>query len=612
METLKTDVLVVGGSTGGTAAALQAARRGAQTVLVSEFSWLGGMLTSAGVAAPDGNELLAFQTGIWGQFVRALRQRQRGGLDLAWVSLFTYDPALGAEIFAEWVRALPNLVWIAGKTPLAVLREGDCIVGVEFADLVVRSRITLDGTELGDLLALGSVPYRWGWESAAELGEPSAPNAGDCAVLNQLCPVQMPTWVTILQDFGSGETAPEIPASAGYNPLLFASAWEKFSPETFLNYGRLPNDRFMLNWPIDGNDYGVGLSRCIISGVAQQDFLREAREHSQSFARFIQTELGRRYGLASVFPEGKGFGGGAYALHPYYRESRRLRGMVTVREQDILSLPDGNVAALPVDSAGRAIAIALGNYDNDHHYPDLTPEFCEGYDCGDLPDRFPALLNRIRIAKKKLRWGGRYTGTPFALPYSCLVPQTTDGLLVCEKNISASHIANGATRLQTVVLGIGQAAGMAAALCLEQCCQPRELSVRALQEALLTDAIAPAALIPLFNLPPHHPDWLQQQRRYLDSPETYPTNGHYPELKDSGLLRQSAAARFSGRFQRHGDQNYKLQLATPEEMTQQSLSLITDDPIANQTLQTLVDGQCLEIQARYNAAGNWLLVEKIG
>ncbi|MBD1944059.1 FAD-dependent oxidoreductase, partial [Coleofasciculus sp. FACHB-712] len=51
-ELIEVDVLVVGGGTGGTAAAIQAARRGAKTMLVSEFTWLGGMLTSAGVAAP--------------------------------------------------------------------------------------------------------------------------------------------------------------------------------------------------------------------------------------------------------------------------------------------------------------------------------------------------------------------------------------------------------------------------------------------------------------------------------------------------------------------------------------------------------------------------------
>ncbi len=95
---------------------------------------------------------------------------------------------------------------------------------------------------------------------------------------------------------------------------------------------------------------------------------------------------------------------------------------------------------------------------------------------------------------KSIRWGGRLTGTPFTIPYSCLVPLKIDGLLVCEKNISVSHIANGATRLQPVVMNIAQAAGMAAAMCIEINCQPRNLPVRALQQALLNDLQAPAAI----------------------------------------------------------------------------------------------------------------------
>ena len=45
------DVVIVGGGASGTAAGLQAARMGARTLIVEEFDWLGGMLTSAGVSA---------------------------------------------------------------------------------------------------------------------------------------------------------------------------------------------------------------------------------------------------------------------------------------------------------------------------------------------------------------------------------------------------------------------------------------------------------------------------------------------------------------------------------------------------------------------------------
>ncbi|MEL6332971.1 MAG: FAD-dependent oxidoreductase, partial [Cyanobacteria bacterium J06626_26] len=152
MEQLNTEVLVVGGGTGGTAAAIQAARLGAQVLLVSEWPWLGGMLTAAGVAAPDGNELAAFQTGLWGAFLRELEQRQPGGLHNAWVSFFTYEPAVGATIFADWVAALPNLTWRWGHSPRAVRRSGDRVIGVDFDHFSVDAQITVDGTELGDVL----------------------------------------------------------------------------------------------------------------------------------------------------------------------------------------------------------------------------------------------------------------------------------------------------------------------------------------------------------------------------------------------------------------------------------------------------------------------------
>jgi hypothetical protein len=587
---LNADVLVVGGGTGGTAAALQAARRGAKTLLVSEFPWLGGMLTAAGVSAPDGNELAAFQTGLWGAFLTELQSRQPEGLDHAWVSFFTYDPRLGAQIFANWVAALPNLQWIAGQIPLEVFRQGNCLQGVRFSDMVVEASIILDGTELGDLLALANVPYRWGWELQSEWGEPSAPL--EQSDLTQHYPVQAPTWVVVMEDLGMNRTAAEIPEPPMYDPEQFKAAWEKYDPEAFLDYGRLPGDRFMINWPIHGNDYGEGVERLIGSPEQRQQFLQDAYWHTRSFARFIQDQLGPRYGLATdLFPHcPNSLGGGAYALHPYYRESRRLQGLTVIREHDILPVPEGQVAALPLNEIGTVEAIAIGNYVNDHHYP----------------------AGEIALKPKAIAWGGRYTGTPFTIPYRSLVPAAVDGLLVCEKNISVSHIANGATRLQPVVLGIGQAAGMAAALCIEHDCQPRDLPVRDLQNALLQDPTAPAAVMPLFNLVPSHPDWLYWQRYYLDHPDHYPANGNCPiTLSDQIEYQQSLT--FSGVLHYQGWQDYEIILEAPAAFAQQTCTckLVTIYPALDQQLQHLADGACLTVQGRYNRAGQWLLISKI-
>ncbi|HEY9689839.1 MAG TPA: FAD-dependent oxidoreductase [Coleofasciculaceae cyanobacterium] len=583
-EFWNTDVLVVGGGTGGTAAAIQAARCGVRVVLATEFAWLGGMLTAAGVCAPDGNELAALQTGLWGAFLRELRSRQPGGLDCGWVSFFAYEPAIGAQIFADWVAALPNLRWVTGVQPVAVARSGDRITGVTFdSGLQVAAQITIDGTELGDLLALGDVPHRWGWEWHSEWQEPTAPEGP--TDLTDRFPVQAPTWVVYLQDFGEGAIAPEIPPPPDYDPRRYEGAFGGYaSPQQVLDYGRIAGDRFMLNWPQAGNDYGDDLGRLVGTAADRAAVLQGARDRSLGFAHWIQQQLGRRYGLAAdLFPET-----GALALYPYFRESRRLRGLETVTERQILPVPGGWGAPLPRDrTTGASSAIAYGNYPNDHHYPG---------------ESFP-------LAPKSLRWGGRWTGTAFALPYGCLVPEAIDGFLVCDKNSSVSHIANGATRLQPVVLGLGQAAGMAAALCVERGCQPRSLPVADLQAALLHDPTAPAAVVPCFGLTTDRADWRSQQQHWLAHPQDYDSilTHEHPLSLVHPPEPPTTAVGFSGQFSWRGLQDYALET----QWADTPIALVTLHPWVNHRLSQLEPGCSIVLRGRYNPSGHWIIVEDL-
>jgi hypothetical protein len=583
MQQLITEILVVGGGVGATAAAITAARRGIKTIVVSEFAWLGGMLTSAGVSVPDGNELVAWQTGLWGAYIKELKQREKKGLDSSWVSMFAYDPRMGAEIFADWVKALPNLQWISGQTVREVVRKGNKITGVKFPNYSIEAKIIIDGTELGDILALGDVPNRWGWEWQGEYNEPSAPIEEN--EITRTYPVQSPTWVVLLQDFGAGNEAPSVPISSMKNTSIFDGAWENYGGNKFMNYGKLPNDLFMINWPIHGNDYGKDLNRLIGSSGEKQDYLNEAYQHSLAFARYIQENIDRRYGLAeNIFPHDNPSLHPAFALHPYYRESRRLQGITTTIENDILPIACGRVAQLPIDLNGEVTSIAIGNYANDHHYPDY----------------------KFELQPKSTRWGGRWTGTPFTISYSALVPASIDGLLVCEKNISVSHIANGSTRLQPCVTNIGQAAGTAAALAVELNCQPRNLKVRTIQEALLTDEFAPAAVIPLFNLSPEHPDWLHWQTYYLDRPEAYPNDGDCPCLKiENNLSISSNLQTYKGRFKQVNDRQYSL---IDEDG---SWGLVTLRPEVDRLFQELRSKQIVSIVGNRNYSGRWLVVEAI-
>jgi NADPH-dependent 2,4-dienoyl-CoA reductase/sulfur reductase-like enzyme len=82
---IETDILVIGGGAGGTAAAIQGARLGVKTILVEPTRMLGGMLTAAGVSCTDGNDQLP--SGMWEEFRQALYKHYgRYRLNTGWVS----------------------------------------------------------------------------------------------------------------------------------------------------------------------------------------------------------------------------------------------------------------------------------------------------------------------------------------------------------------------------------------------------------------------------------------------------------------------------------------------------------------------------------------------
>ena len=73
---------------------------------------------------------------------------------------------------------------------------------------------------------------------------------------------------------------------------------------------------------------------------------------------------------------------------------------------------------------------------------------------------------------------------PYDLPYGCFVPKGVDGLMTAGRCISGTHRAHASYRVMSICIAMGQAVGVAAALCARQGCQPRELDVKALQKEL--------------------------------------------------------------------------------------------------------------------------------
>jgi hypothetical protein len=534
-------VLVWGGGSGGIAAALQAARAGAETLLLTPGPWLGGMVSAAGVCAPDGNELSPWQTGLWGALLRALQRQEPEGLDQNWVSCFGYRPASAERILRRWLAAESLLQWWPGCRLREVERRGDRItaVRVEHGGSLCRIQptVVIDGSDRGDLFPLAGASFRFGWEARDTWQEPSAPAAEELAQnpFFRQQPVQSPTWVWMGQLKEREGTAPaDGDPWRRSSPLLdgpFRGACDAFGLERTLTYGRLPGGLVMLNWPLHGNDWHGGLERAfaerldgagqphdVTTGAAygaansaELELMEAMRSHSESFAAALQQASGGWLVPGAVFPTAAQAGAGrlsgaeALALMPYWREGRRLVARELVLEQHLLPQGAGAcIAPLRRDAQGGLNSVAVGNYANDHHYPG-----------GDWP-----------LAPKSCRWGGRWSGTPFTIPYGALVSEGVSNLLAADKCLGVSHMANGATRLQPLVLNIGQAAGLAGALCARDGLEPAALPVRHLQEALIADPLAPAGVMPLWDTPWHHPHWSERQRLALEAPERLDCHGH--------------------------------------------------------------------------------------
>ena len=513
---IRKDVLVWGGGTGGVAAALQAARSGATTLLLTPGAWLGGMVSAAGVCAPDGHELSCWQTGLWGALLRELQRSEPSGLDQNWVSCFGYRPQQAEDILQRWVHNEPLLQWY-GDCELRDLSQQEGLIQrldvqlgstTQEQSLSVAADVFIDGSDLGDLLALTELPYRWGWEAKEQWDEPSAPSQHrlnlDSFFKHQ--PVQSPTWVVM------GQLNPSAPPSKPHPPQQpFERSTAAFGLQRTITYGRLPGGLVMLNWPLHGNDWHHGLHRAVSSDPQDRTVLAdEMKAHSASFLLALQQCSENWITPGNAFPGPHP----SVALMPYWRESRRLIGSTTVTENDLLPISaDARRASFPLDGNGRCTSIAVGTYANDHHYPGE-----------DWP-----------LAPKSCRWGGRWTGTPFCIPYGALVSEMVPNLLMADKGFSVSHMANGATRLQPLILNIGQAAGLAAALSVHRSCLPTDLPVNVLQTHLLHDPTAPAAVLPLWQWPAWHPHWVTAQEQGLAAPDQIDAMGVLTPLQSVPL-----------------------------------------------------------------------------
>ncbi len=475
------DVLVVGGGASGTAAGIQAARMGVHTIVLEETPWLGGMLTSAGVSCVDGNNRL--RSGIFGEFADSLVARYGSdeALKSGWVSNINFDPHVGQEILTNMAQACGELLDVRRETVITEVKGEAGDWHVSYRDSrgskhSIRADVIIDATELGDVAKACGVDYRIGMEASEDTGESIAPEQANDVI-------QDLTYVAFLKDYGpDADMTIEMPD--GYDPSPFYNSCQNplnvenvtgqtiWSPEMMITYGKTPEGRYMINWPIYGNDCYLNVIE--MSREDREEALKEAKRFTLSFVYFIQTQLDmKNLGLADdVFPTSD-----KLPFIPYHRESRRIVGEAFFTMD---AAADPYAYKEPLYRTG----VAVGDYPVDHHHfrhPDWR----------ELPD---------------LEF---YPIPSFNVPMGTMIPKDVDDLIVAEKSISVSNLMNGATRLQPVVMQLGQAAGALAALACIEDKSVKEIGVRQVQEKLLE---AGCYIMPYLDLPKSDPHFKALQR----------------------------------------------------------------------------------------------------
>jgi hypothetical protein len=504
---LRADVVIIGGGTGGVAAALAAARAGRSVILTEETDWIGGQLTAQAVPPDEHPWIESFgATRLYRQFRVGVRDYYRAHYPLTadaraadhlnpgngLVSRLCHEPrvalAVLRELLAPHVSARRILLLTEHRAVAADVAE-DRVRAVTVRDLhsghdvVLTAPYFVDATELGDLLPLTRTEYVVGAESQTDTGEPHAPSEAQPAnqqaftccfatdylagedhsidrpaeydVWRRYVPEMKPPWPGPLLSWQMSDPITLRERKVSFDPAgagaggLNLWLYRRIAARSNFKEGAYAADICLVNWP--QNDYWLGNLIDVPAEEAARH-LRHARQLSLSLLYWMQTEAPR--------PDGKvGWKGlrlredivgtdDGLAKYPYIRESRRIKAEFTVLEQHV-----GTDARMKLTGQTRdevkaekyVDSVGVGSYRIDLH-PSSG---------GD---------NYIDVSS-----------LPFQIPLGALLPRRVENLLAACKNIGTTHITNGCYRLHPVEWNIGESAGALAAFCLARREPPRQV-----------------------------------------------------------------------------------------------------------------------------------------
>jgi hypothetical protein len=178
-EGLEADVCVLGGTSGGAVAAIQAARMGKKTVLLEPGHHLGG-LTAGGLSAVDigdprsiGGITREYFSRLVASYGKTLNwdQKFEGTGGPATGGAYSIEPHVAERVFDEMVKEAGVLV-LRGARLESLVKKGARIASLQTDDgRTVHAKMFVDATYEGDLLAAAGAGYTLVREGNAQYGE---------------------------------------------------------------------------------------------------------------------------------------------------------------------------------------------------------------------------------------------------------------------------------------------------------------------------------------------------------------------------------------------------------------------------------------------------------
>lgn len=146
-QTIKTDVLVIGGSPSGVAAALQCARSKVKTILILSNNSLGDFKTG-GMLVFNNN----ISSGIWGEF-RRLVQEKTATNDTSLRTPVQFEAQVGESILKELTDTVKKLTIYLDAPFKSIKKDGnywDVNTTQNGKTILIKTRVVVDATEKGE------------------------------------------------------------------------------------------------------------------------------------------------------------------------------------------------------------------------------------------------------------------------------------------------------------------------------------------------------------------------------------------------------------------------------------------------------------------------------